>query len=100
MGITQLDAELSNIRKRPGMYIGDTGRYGLYHLLYFALDAVVEAGARKLSVVLHRDDTTEISASATTYDVSALVDAQRAGRMHPAHDMMSVVATLTDPFFV
>lgn len=31
---------IESVRKRPGMYVGDTGVYGLHHLVYFLLDAV------------------------------------------------------------
>ncbi|MCP3144367.1 DNA topoisomerase subunit B [Pyxidicoccus xibeiensis] len=34
------------VRKRPGMYVGDTGVYGLHHLVYFLLDAVFSEARR------------------------------------------------------
>ncbi|HZI15037.1 MAG TPA: DNA gyrase subunit B [Myxococcus sp.] len=34
------------VRKRPGMYVGDTGEYGLYHLVWFLLDAVFSDARR------------------------------------------------------
>jgi DNA gyrase subunit B len=98
--VTVLGNDLSNVRKRPAMYVGDTGRYGRYHLLYFVLDPLVEAGTHKLSVLLHRDGTTEISAVGCTYDLASLVSAQRAGKLLASHDLISVVAALTDPFFI
>ncbi|WP_224243075.1 DNA topoisomerase IV subunit B family protein [Hyalangium gracile] len=37
--MAELSPSVASVRKRPGMYVGDTGEYGLYHLVYFLLDA-------------------------------------------------------------
>ena len=50
---------LEAVRKRPGMYIGNTAERGLHQLVYEAVDNGVDealAGyARNLAVVLHKD---------------------------------------------
>jgi len=50
---------LEPVRKRPGMYIGGTGKTGLHHLLWEIVDnAVDEASngfASSIDVVLHKD---------------------------------------------
>lgn len=50
---------LEPVRKRPGMYIGGTGKPGLHHLLWEIVDNAVDEAtngyASQIDVVLHRD---------------------------------------------
>ncbi|MEQ9103613.1 MAG: DNA topoisomerase IV subunit B [Rhodothermales bacterium] len=50
---------LEPVRKRPGMYIGGTGKPGLHHLLWEVVDNSVDEAtngyASHIDVVLHRD---------------------------------------------
>ncbi|MEX1055591.1 MAG: DNA topoisomerase IV subunit B, partial [Rhodothermales bacterium] len=50
---------LEPVRKRPGMYIGGTGKPGLHHLLWEIVDNAVDEAtngyATQIEVVLHRD---------------------------------------------
>ena len=58
---------LEPVRKRPGMYIGGTGKAGLHHLLWEivdnAIDEAINGYASKITVVLHAN-----KASATVRD--------------------------------
>lgn len=53
--------DLEPVRKRPGMYIGGTGKAGLHHLLWEIVDNAVDEGingyATTIEVTLHEDGT-------------------------------------------
>ncbi|MFX1338799.1 MAG: type IIA DNA topoisomerase subunit B [Promethearchaeota archaeon] len=55
----------SRQRKRPAMYIGDTGKKGLHHLIFEVLDNCVDeamAGfANEIEVVFNKDNSVKIS---------------------------------------
>jgi DNA gyrase/topoisomerase IV subunit B len=58
----QLLEGLDPVRKRPGMYIGGTGKDGYHHLLWEvvdnSIDEVINKHATKVEVTLHKDGKT------------------------------------------
>jgi len=80
---------LEAVRKRPGMYIGDTGIDGLHHLVYEifdnSLDEVLAGHGSKIEIELHKDNSISIK----DYGRGIPVD------MHPTEKMPTATVVMT-----
>lgn len=80
---------LEAVRKRPGMYIGGTGKDGLHHLVYEAVDNSVDealAGfCKEIKVILKKDGSAEIEDDGRGIPVD----------MHPQFKVPAVQVALT-----
>ncbi|MEA1918274.1 MAG: DNA topoisomerase (ATP-hydrolyzing) subunit B [Campylobacterota bacterium] len=80
---------LEAVRKRPGMYIGDTGHRGLHHLVYEVIDnSIDEAMAGycdTITVILTKEGTAKISDNGRGIPTG----------MHPTENMSAATVVLT-----
>jgi DNA gyrase subunit B len=86
--MTEPSQSVAIVRKRPGLYVGDTGQYGLSHLIYFLLDAAV-AEARggtlqQMSLCLGEDGSVEFLDDGQPVPLEILPDLLTRLEMNPA----------------
>ena len=80
---------LEGVRKRPSMYIGSTGKDGLHHLIYEAVDNSVDEAladyCKKIKVTLNKDGSATIEDDGRGIPVG----------IHPQYKIPAVQVALT-----